>query len=143
VWNIVGNVLQPIFQGGRLRANVDLSRSRADVALARYGLSVLGAFAEVEHTLIREQYLSEREAALAVATEQSLAARTLAEDQYNSGLRGFVTLLESQRSAYDNESLLLTVRRERLDARIDLHLALGGDFVTAEKPQMSDAGVEP
>jgi multidrug efflux system outer membrane protein len=143
VWNVVGNILQPIFQGGRLRANVDLSHSRADVALAQYGLSVLNAFAEVEHTLIREQYLGEREVALAVAAEQSLAARALAEDQYNSGLRGFVTMLEAQRSAYDNESLLLTVRRERLDARIDLHLALGGDFVANDEPQQSDAGVEP
>jgi NodT family efflux transporter outer membrane factor (OMF) lipoprotein len=128
VWNLVGNVLQPIFQGGRLRAGVELARSGADAALAQYGLAVLNACAEVEGALVSENLLRAREAALAIATEQSLAARTLAEDQYQSGLRDFLTMLEAQRSAYDNESLLLSVRRERLDARIDLYLALGGDF---------------
>ena len=128
VWNIVGNILQPLFQGGRLRANVDLTKAQSDIALARYGLTALNAFAEVESALTNEQYLSERQADLEIATEQSLAARQLAEDQYARGLTDFITMLESQRSAYDSESNLLSVRRERLDARIDLYLALGGGF---------------
>jgi outer membrane protein TolC len=42
------------------------------------------------------------------------------------GLESFVTVLESQRRSLNAESQLLTVRRQRLDARVDLHLALGG-----------------
>ena len=128
VWSVVGNILQPLFQGGRLRANVDLSKARADIALAQYGLAALNAFAEVESALSNEQFLSQRQANLEDATEQSLAARNLAEDQYARGLTDFITMLESQRSAYESESNLLAVRRERLDARIDLYLALGGGF---------------
>ena len=56
------------------------------------------------------------------------AARTLAEDRYAKGLSDLITLLDAQRRAFDAESRLLSVRRLRLDARIDLHLALGGDF---------------
>jgi NodT family efflux transporter outer membrane factor (OMF) lipoprotein len=133
VWNLVGNILQPIFQGGRLRANVDLAESSADMAVAQYGLSVLNAFAEVEVALTGERLLAEREAALQVATDQAIAARQLAEEQYAGGIRDFITMLETQRSAYETESQLLSVRRERLDARIDLHLALGGNFASDSK----------
>jgi NodT family efflux transporter outer membrane factor (OMF) lipoprotein len=131
VWGLAANILQPIFQGGRLRAAVDLARARSDAALAGYALSVLNAFAEVETALAAEEYLREQEAALREATEQARAARRLAEEQYGSGVRNLLTLLEAQRAAYDTESRLLTVERQRLDTRVDLHLALGGDFPPA------------
>lgn len=140
VWNLVGNILQPIFQAGRLRANLDLAKTNKDMAIAQYGLSVLNAFAEVESALTSERLLADREAALEIATEQALAARKLAEDQYASGIRGFITMLDTQRSAYDTESQLLAVRRERLAARVDLHLALGGNFsFENENKQVSGA----
>ncbi len=128
VWNIVGNIVQPLFQGGRLRGGVDLARSQSDQALALYAQSVLAAFADVESALSAEGFLAHRQEALEEATEQALAARRLAEERYTSGLTDLITMLDSQRRAYDAESRLLSVRRLRLDARIDLHLALGGGF---------------
>ena len=128
VWSIVGSVLQPIFQGGRLRANVKLAKSVREQATAFYGLSVLNAFGEVENALANEKFLSDRENALTEATNQAIAARDLAQEQYNSGLIDYITLLEAQRRAFTSESQLITVRRERLDARVDLFLALGGGF---------------
>jgi outer membrane protein TolC len=128
VWSIAGSLLQPIFQGGRLRANLDLAKTQGEIALTQYQQAALNAFAEVENTLANEQYLNESQIALEEATSQALAARDLAEAQYNRGLINFVTMLETQRSAYDNERQLLTVRRQRLDARIDLYLSLGGGF---------------
>ena len=62
------------------------------------------------------------------AAEQSLGARNLAEIQYSRGVSDFLTMLESARSAFDTESRYINARRERLDARIDLYLALGGGF---------------
>ncbi|MFQ5674945.1 MAG: efflux transporter outer membrane subunit [bacterium] len=137
VWNIAGNILQPIFQGGRLRANVKLAKSQAEVALFNYQQSALNAFAEVENALANERYLSQRQTALEEATRQALAARDLAESQYGRGLIDFITMLETQRSAFETEKQLLTVRRQRLDARIDLYLALGGGFsVNDERNQI-------
>ena len=69
-----------------------------------------------------------REAALTRAVEQSQSARELAEDRYARGLDGIITLLSAQRDAFRSESQLLQIQRLRLDARIDLHLALGGGF---------------
>ncbi|MCZ6635476.1 MAG: efflux transporter outer membrane subunit [bacterium] len=128
VWSIVGNMLQPLFQGGRIRGNINLAKSRADETLALYAQSVLRAYAEVELALAAENFLGQRQAALETATEQSLAARSLAEDRYNRGLSDLITMLSAQRIAYQAESQLLTVRRLRLEARINLHLALGGGF---------------
>lgn len=128
VWSIAGSILQPLFQGGRLRANVELNKAVADQVLAQYALTALNAYGEVEGALATERFLREQEAALAEATEQAIAARQLAEEQYASGLINLITLLEAQRRAYSNESALLTIRRQRLDARIDLYLALGGGF---------------
>jgi outer membrane protein TolC len=131
----VGNLLQPIFQGGRLRAGVDLAQAREMESLALYAASVLNAYAEVEIALAAETFLAEREAALRTATEQSLAARDLADDRYARGLTDLIEVLEAQRRAFLSQSQLIGVQRARLDNRVDLYLALGGDFVNAAQYQ--------
>jgi outer membrane protein TolC len=55
----------------------------------------------------------------------------LAEDRYAKGLTNFIEVLEAQRQAFLAQSELLSVKRLRLDNRIDLYLALGGDFVVS------------
>lgn len=137
VWSLLGNVLQPIFQGGRLRAAVGLSEARQRELAAGYLQSALRAFGEVETALAAESWLGEQVGALTEATEQSLAARELAEDRYAAGLADLLTVLESQRQALDAQSRLLTARRQRLDARVDLILALGGGFEGGEPPLAS------
>ncbi len=128
VWSIAGGLLQPIFQGGRLRAAVDFAEASRDRALALYAQNVLRAFAEVESALAAERLLAAEESAQAVATQESTAAVRLAEDRYNAGVGDYLTILESQRQAFLTESRLLTLRALRLSNRADLHLALGGGF---------------
>jgi len=128
VWSVLGNLLQPLFQGGRLRAGVALARAQSEQALAAYAQSLLNAFAEIESALAAERYLAGRQQALETATEQALAARQLADERYQRGLAELITVLESQRRAFESESQLMAVRRQRLEARVDLYLALGGGF---------------
>lgn len=128
VWSLAANVLQPVFQGGRLLAGIDLADSNLREALEIYVKSALRAFGEVETALALESFLARREEALSRAVEQSQSARQLAEDRYARGLDGIITLLSAQRDAFRSESRLLQVQRLRLDARVDLHLALGGGF---------------
>ena len=136
VWSLAGNFAQPLFQGGRLRANVKLNEARAREALEGYHSTVLRAFGEVEVALDSEAQLRRREADLADATAQSAEAQRLAEERYFAGLIEFITLTETQRNAYNTEAELITIRRQRLENRIDLHLALGGGF-PAETPQLA------
>lgn len=128
VWNLVGNITQPIFQGGRIQGNIDLTEAQSDEALANFAQTALQAYAEVENALTNEDLLAKRLSALENATEQALEARRLAEDRYNRGLADLITMLQAQRTAFQTESQLITVQRLRLNARIDLHLALGGGF---------------
>ena len=125
----MGNLTQPLFQGGRLRAGADLASARTDAALIAYARSALHAFSEVEISLASGRFLSHQERALADAARQASAAQALAEERYSKGLTDLLTTLTSQRNAYDSESRLLSVRRQSLESRIDLHLALGGGFV--------------
>lgn len=128
VWNLAGNILQPLFQGGRIRGGIRLAASQSEQAVSAYVQSVLSAYAEVETALAAESLLAKRQAALETATEQALAARRLAEDRYAGGLVDLNTMLDAQRGAYASESQLIAVRRQRLENRVNLHLALGGGF---------------
>jgi NodT family efflux transporter outer membrane factor (OMF) lipoprotein len=128
VWSLAGNLLQPIFQGGRLRAAVKLAEGAADERLAGYASAALNAYLEVETTLRAETLLGEREAHLAEAARQSRAAERLADERYRAGLDAFITVLESQRRAFQAETEWLVARQERLANRVDLFLALGGGF---------------
>lgn len=128
IWNLFGGITQPIFQGGRIQADIDLSRANEQELLARYAQTVLTAFNEVESSLAAEDFLTRQERALAVSVEEEKAALLLAQQQYESGLVGIITLLETQRRAFNAESAWLLTLNQRLQNRINLHLALGGDF---------------
>jgi outer membrane protein TolC len=111
---------------------VDLSEAQADEALINYANRALQAYREVETALAAEEYLAEREADLAYAAEQSRAAERLSEDRYGAGLESFITVLESQRRALTADGEWITARRQRLENRVDLYLALGGGFERKE-----------
>ncbi len=130
IWNIAGNVGQPIFQGGRLLASIDVAKANSEAALATYAQTALNAFQEVESLLAAEQFLLEELEATQEAATESVAAETLAWQQYQRGLVDIITVLESQRRAFTAQSSLLTAMNNRLANRINLYLALGGDFST-------------
>lgn len=128
VWNVIGNLAAPIFDGHRLTANVDRNRADLDGALARYVDVVQRAFAEVEATLLAEQHLARQEGALAAARDNAGAALEIAEQRYFGGVFDIVDLLDARRRDFDARSAHLTVRLVRVFNRIDLILALGGGF---------------
>ncbi|MEJ2111968.1 MAG: efflux transporter outer membrane subunit, partial [Acidobacteriota bacterium] len=130
MWNLAGNILQPVFSGGRLRAQIELADARSKEAAAQWASSVLQAFVEVESAMAAEKFLVEQEKNIQMAAQQASASLALAEDRYEKGLERFVTVLEAQRRSLDAESQLLGIQRQKLDARIDLCLALGGDWKT-------------
>jgi NodT family efflux transporter outer membrane factor (OMF) lipoprotein len=128
VWSIAGALIQPLFQGGRLRAQVDLNEARGEAELRLYVQSVLDAFGDVERALTAEGLLAEREGYLVDAVEAAESAWRLSETRYRQGVGTLLAVLEAQRRALEAESTLIAVRSERLLNRVDLHLALGGGF---------------
>lgn len=132
VWNVAGNLTQPLFQGGRLLAGIDFSKASVQQELSEYHSSLLKAFNEVETGLQTDFWLRERYVHLQQAAEQSRAALSLAEDRYESGLAEIFTVLESQRRHLNDATQLIEVRRLIYVNRIDLMLALGGPYEPEE-----------
>lgn len=128
VWSIAGRLLQPIFQAGRVRAQVDAVEGQRDEAIQAYADTALRAFAEVETALAVDAFLAEREAAFELAARDAEGAVDISFNRYREGIDPFLAVLESQQRALDSRSAYLAVRRARLENRIDLHLALGGGF---------------
>ena len=138
IWSLAGNLLQPIFQGGRLKAAAEIAEASRERSLASYAQTLLRALGEVETLLNAEQILSREVEAFATATEEAQRAAQLAEDRYRSGLGDYLAVLESQRQAFDAETRLLSLRGLQLRNRVDLHLALGGDAMTSPTQLLSD-----
>lgn len=143
VWSLAAGLLQPVFQGGRLRAAVDVAEAGRQEAAAAYLTAALTAFGEVETALAAERFLGQRLTALSDAVEQAIAARDLAEQRYRTGLTDYLSVLEAQRQATQSRSQLVAARRELLDARVDLHLALGGDHERAAGTRDIDTPSNP
>lgn len=126
VANIASNLTAPIFQGGRLRANVELQEAVLEQQLQSYVGSVLQAYQDVENALDAEARLEEREAALRVSTEEALEAEKRLELRYTEGLATILQLLDAQTRRITAEGQLISARAERLQNRVRLHVALGG-----------------
>lgn len=139
VWSLGANLLQPIFRGGALRADVRRNEALALQALSDYGGALLRAFAEVESALEGSVLLGEQDQTLARAAEHSQKARDLARERYQLGLSTFLEVQDTQQRAFVAESALLAVRRQRIDNRIDLILALGGGYGPDAAPSAETA----
>lgn len=128
VWSLAGNLAQPVFQGGRIRAGIDRSEALRIQATENYRNIALRAFREVETTLAAETYLQVEYQKLLIATEEAIAAEALAWSRYRNGTSDFLNALDSQRTATNARGRLLTLRNLLLQNRVDLYLALGGPF---------------
>ena len=133
-WNLAANLTAPIFEGGRLRAQVDLAKAKEDETFADYASTAIGAFTEVEQALTAEQLLAERVRAVKNYADEAGSARELAELRYQQGLIDFNTLLSTQRTDLEAQSSYLETKRVRLSNRVDLYLALGGGFRASSGP---------
>ena len=140
VWSLAANATQPFFQGGRLRAARKQAEANYLALLQDFNQTALEAFQDVETTLAAEAYLKGQEAALAISSTESGEAESIAWSQYRRGLVDIITVLEAQRRSVSAQSALITIRNQRLQNRVDLHLALAGDF---ESPAVDLAGKEP
>jgi len=131
VWSLGANLAQPLFQGGRIRANIDRSMSLLEQAAAAYHNAALQAFLEVETTLAAESYLLKEYEKASLAADEATASESLAWERYRNGTTGFLNALDAQRTAASAQSRLIAIRNLLLQNRVDLYLALGGTFDTS------------
>lgn len=126
--SVSASILAPLFRGGQLRAERDRQAALADQASARLVETVLTALREVENALSADALLARRVDALAAASAEAEAALDLVDQQYASGIATIFELIDAQTRVIQAQSQLITARRERVDNRIALHLAIAGGF---------------
>ena len=118
----------PIYEGGALRAKVEIRTAEQAQTVSAYGTAVLAAFREVEDALANERLIAKRlpfeVAALASATE----AVRLAKIQYQAGSRDLLWVGNLQADQIAIQTAVIKTRNLQRANRINLHLALGGSF---------------
>ena len=127
-FSLVGSLTQPIFEGGRLLGNFELTKARQDELLQIYRKTVVSAFADVDTALtsVRETTIRLRLQRDVVAS--SLRAFQLAEQQLRAGTADIVTVLNTQTTLFQAEDLLWQAQLARLLAIVSLYQALGGGW---------------
>lgn len=128
IWSAGASILAPIFQGGRLRANVDVATARRDQAAFAYRRVALQAFRETDDALVAIDRLAEQRRILEaqrVAVAESLRHAT---NRYRAGYSPYLEQLDAQRALLSVELSLVQLRGDELNARVALFQALGGGW---------------
>jgi len=142
VYSAVIALAGPIWKGGQLRAQVEASKAQAQQAAANYAGVVLLALREVEDALVKQKKLRIRYEQLKVRLTEALRAEKLARQRYLKGVEKFLIVLETERRRRIAENQLVNTASELFNARIDLFLALGGDWAESRSAQQHNADNE-
>ncbi|WPB56851.1 efflux transporter outer membrane subunit [Xylophilus sp. GOD-11R] len=118
----------PIFDGGRLAANVDSAKARYDEAAAQFRAKARQAVREVEEALVNLQAATDRIASAETAAEGYKRALAGTQARYDAGLATLIALEDVRRTALASETARVNLRRERMAAWIALYRAAGGGW---------------
>jgi outer membrane protein TolC len=126
--SLAAAISAPIFDGGRLRQQVEVQRAVQEQAQVGYESAVLTALEEVENALAAYGNSGARRAALADALAAERNAALLARYRYTSGLIDFQPVLDTERTVRTIEDSLATSEADSVLAVIQLYKALGGGW---------------
>jgi len=128
VWQFVPQVSQPIFNGGRIRSNVELATAQEQLLLLQYERTIQTAFREVSDALVRYQKVREirgtQERLLTTLQDRS----RLSYVRYRGGVDTLLNALDADRDLFDAELRLAQTKRNELLALVQLYKALGGGW---------------
>lgn len=131
VGQLVARLAAVVFDGGRLRSQVEAQQAVRDRALHSYRAAVLAALQDVENALAQLANARARREALANAADAARNAAIFAEQRYSAGITDFQTVLDTQRTLLSAQDNLKSTEAEQAAALIRLYKALGGGWDTA------------
>lgn len=132
--SLFAGITAPVFNAGRLRAQVEIQDAVREQALYAYQRAVLAALQDVENALVDLAQNRDRREALTNAVGAARDAAELARLRYSTGLIDFQSVLDSERNVLLLEESLARNRADEVLALISLYKALGGGWSTAESP---------
>jgi len=127
-WNFGGQLLQPIFEGGRIRSNVRLTKAQQEEAALFYLQTIQQAFREVSDSLVayrKNQEFREQQELLNGAAQD---ATRLADIRYRGGVTSYLEVLDSDTRYFDAQLGLAQAQLNERLALVQLYNALGGGW---------------
>ncbi|MGP0173609.1 efflux transporter outer membrane subunit [Pseudomonas sp. NCHU5208] len=126
VWRFTPQISQPLFQAGRLRAELRLAKVRKSEAIAQYERAIQTAFREVADALAGTATFERQIEAQLRAVTASERRLALSDLRYRAGVEGRLELLDAQRQLQAARQLLLELRGAEIANRVALYKSLGG-----------------
>ncbi|MDL2284017.1 efflux transporter outer membrane subunit [Oxalobacter sp. OttesenSCG-928-P03] len=137
---LASSLVAPIFEGGRLEAQLDITLARREEMVARYQQAALSAFLEVDTAIAANAFLMREEKKRREASEQAQEAYRIVSVRYAAGAEEFLAVLDAQRTMLNAEDAVVTVALARLNASAGLFKALGGGWAESLPPENISSG---
>ena len=139
-WSIGADALQPIFEGGRNRANLAAARAAYDQSVANYRQSVLTAFQQVEDGISNLSTLSQALTTQGAAVEDARRALAIANNRYLGGATSYLDVIAAQSALLNNQRLQTQLLGQQMVSSVYLVKALGGGW---DDSQLNSEQVHP
>ncbi|MFZ0290197.1 MAG: efflux transporter outer membrane subunit [Candidatus Sulfotelmatobacter sp.] len=139
-WSLGVDALQPIFEGGRNRANLAAARAAYDQSVANYRQSVLTAFQQVEDGISNLSTLSQALSTQGAAVEDARRALAIANNRYIGGVTSYLDVITAQTTLLSSERLETQLLGQQMVSSVYLVKALGGGWDASE---IKDQQVHP
>lgn len=141
VLSLTGSLAQNLFDGGKLRRQVDIGEVGVQQSWQAYRKTLLTAVKEVEDALVNVERQGTQELNQSAVRDEAQRSLQLSEQRYKAGAAGLSDVLDAQRTYFSAQDQLAQIRLSRLSASVDLIKALGGGW-QAPRRSSSDAGVK-
>lgn len=125
-WSFAPQVRVPIFEGGRLQADLDAARAEQEIALAQYERAVQAAFREAADALALSGTLADQLAAQQALVDAADRANELSKARYLAGRDSYLAALDAQRTLFASQQSLVATRLAEQANRVTLYKVLGG-----------------
>jgi outer membrane protein, multidrug efflux system len=128
IWSAAASLTQPIFNGGRIDAEVDLAELQKEAALIGYRQTIQQAFREVSDALVGYQRGREYREIQQKLLESAREARRLADLRYQGGATSYLEVLDSDTRLFVAELGVVQAELGELSAFVEIYRALGGGW---------------
>ncbi len=126
VWSFAPSLIQPLFDAGRNRANLNSARAQRDAATAQYEKAIQSAFRDVADALAGRSTLAEQRSAQAALVDAEARRLALSQERYRAGISSSLDVLDAQRSLFTAQQALVQVQSQRAQNLVAVYRVLGG-----------------
>lgn len=131
-WAFMPSISMPIFNAGRLGANLDYAEIQSDIRVAQYERTIQNAFREVSDSLAARGTYGKQLEAQRELVENTSEYFKLAQQRYDEGVDSYLNVLDAQRLLFTSQQQYIQDRLAQLNSEIDLYKALGGGWLETD-----------